>query len=396
MSVRRFGCGWCLLETDADRIAEVLDLCRKYDLAYSPPRVNSADGTVRWEMSARAAAFLIGVCEEEEYGVRVAARGGLPHLLARYRRRIGLLIGGLMGLSVLLASFGVVWDIRIEGNEQMSLREVREELTAAGLYVGLPLSELDAGQMAIQIQLASERLSWVSINMNGTVAYVEIRERTPTPPTEPLAPSNLIARHEGIVEELEIYRGVPVVKAGQAVREGELLVSGLYDSQSVGWRVTRAAGKVMARTEHVFEVDIPLKYEEKEYDDTPIVKKTLIFFEKEIKLFKNSGILGTTCDKIEDIDGCMVGEGVSLPVSVRTEYCFPYRYRSLTRGYEQAQAVAYHELERRIAQEITEGVLLRKEITPILTEDTYRLQCRVWCLENIAQQNPFTVESLSQ
>jgi similar to stage IV sporulation protein len=225
---------------------------------------------------------------------------------------------------------------------------------------------------------------------------VEIRERVPTPAREPLQPANLVAECEGVIAEMEIYSGVPAVTVGQAVRQGDLLVSGVYDSQSLGWRVTRAAGRIVARTQRDFTVEIPLTISEKVYSGDPIVKKTLIFFEKEIKLFKNSGILGTTCDKIEDIDGCMVGEGVSLPISVRTEYCFPYRYRSLTRGYEQAQAVAYHELERRIAQEITEGVLLRKEITPILTEDTYRLQCRVWCLENIAQQNPFTVESLSQ
>ena len=396
MSARRFWCGWCLLEADSRCIAQVLDLCRKYDLAYSAPRIVHEHEMVRFEMSVHAATILIELCEEEGYRVWIAARGGLPHMLNRYRRRIGLLIGGIMGLSVLVASFRVVWDIRISGNEHMTLREVREELSAGGLYVGIPLSELDAGEMAIQIQLASERLSWVSINMNGTVAYVEIRERVPTPPTEPLLPANLIAGHEGIVEELEIYRGVPVVKAGQAVQEGDLLVSGVYDSQSVGWRVTRAAGQVLARTVHDFEVNIPLKYEEKEYADAPIVKKTLIFFEKEIKLFKNSGILGTSCDKIEDIDGYMMGEGVSLPISVRTEYFFPYQYRSADRNYEQAQAVAYHELERQIAREIPEGVLLRKEITPTLTEDTYRLQCRVWCLENIAEQNPFTVESLSQ
>ena len=81
---------------------------------------------------------------------------------------------------------------------------------------------------------------------------------------------------------------------------------------------------------------------------------------------------------------------------MRTEYYFPYFYRSVDRSYEQAQAVAYHELARQIAVEIPEGVLLRKEITPTLTEDTYRLQCRVWCLENIAEQKTFTVESLSQ
>lgn len=396
MSILRFLCGWCLLETDASLSADVLDICRKYDFPYFVARTSNESNRFSFEMYARTAPSLIRLCADEGICVWITARGGLPHMLKKYRHRFGLVIGGLMGLSVLIASFGMVWDVRISGNEKMTLRQVREELRAGGLYVGLPLSGLDQGELEMQIQLLSDQLSWVSINMNGTVAYVEIRERVSPSPKEPLLPANLIARYEGIVEELEIYRGTPVVMAGQAVQQGDLLVSGVYDSQSVGWRVTRAAGQVLARTIHDFEVEIPLRYEEKQYIGTPIVKKTLIFFEKEIKLFKNSGILGTSCDKIENIDGYMMGEGVSLPISVQTEYFFPYSYRSVMRDYEQAQAVAYLALEQQIAKEIPDAVLLRKDITPLLTENTYRIYCRVWCLENIAEQNPFTVESLLQ
>ena len=223
---------------------------------------------------------------------------------------------------------------------------------------------------------------------------MEIRERVPTPTEEVLLPANLVAGFEGVVEEMEIYRGVPVIQSGQAVHTGDLLVSGVYDSQAVGWRVTRAAGRVMARTVREFTVEIPLEYEKKVYLDELNVKKTVIFFEKEIKLFKNSGILGATCDKISSIDSCTLGEGVSLPISLRTEYSFPYEYRTAQRSYEQAQAIAYDELRRRIVQAVPDGVPLRKVINVTLGEDAYSLHCRMWFLENIAQLQSFTVESL--
>ncbi|MBR5616060.1 MAG: sporulation protein YqfD, partial [Clostridia bacterium] len=281
-------------------------------------------------------------------------------------------------------------------NEHMTVRQVREELATSGIYVGMLLDTFDPGECALQIQLCSENISWASINLSGTVAYVEIRERVPTPIEETILPANLVAGCEGVVEELEIYQGVPVVQSGQGVRQGDLLVSGVYDSQAVGWRVTRAAGRVLARTVREFTVEIPLEYEKKVYLDDASVKKNVIFFEKEIKLFKNSGILGVTCDKINSIDSFTLGEGVSLPISVRTEYSFPYEFRRAERSYEQAEAIAYDELQRSIAQAVPEGVLLRKVITTTLGEDAYVLHCRVWCLENIAQLQPFTVESLSR
>lgn len=396
MSARWFLCGWRRMEICAADASAVLNLCMRYGMNYCRWN-NDTDGkTVSFEMSAYTASLFCRRCAEEGIPVRITARGGLPHLAYRYRHRVGLLVGGVLGLSIVFASSRVLWDIRISGNERMTVRQVREELAVSGLCIGMPLEALDTGEMEMRIQLDSERISWVSINMSGTVAHVEIRERVPTPEKEPLLPANLIARCEGVVEELEIYTGTPVVQAGRAVQQGELLVSGLYDSQAVGWRVTRAAGRVLARTVHDFTVEIPLIYEEKQYTDERIVKKTLIFFEKEIKLFKNSGILGESCDKISNVDSCTLGEGVSLPISLQTECYLPYAYRTVHRNHEQVQTLAYYELERLIAQELPEGILLRKVITPTLGEDTFRLQCRIYCLENIAELQPFSVEELAR
>ena len=374
----------------------VLEICRSCGFSYSEWENRSECGTVRFDMSAYTASLFLHQCEVLGVNACVVARGGLPHRIFRYRRRAGLLIGCLLGFAMIIASSRVLWDIRISGNEHMTVRQVREELATAGIYVGMLLDTFDPGECALQIQLCSENISWASINLSGTVAYVEIRERVPTPIEETILPANLVAGCEGVVEELEIYQGVPVVQSGQGVRQGDLLVSGVYDSQAVGWRVTRAAGRVLARTVREFTVEIPLEYEKKVYSDDASVKKTVIFFEKEIKLFKNSGILGVTCDKIDSIDSFTLGEGVSLPISVRTEYSFPYEYRRAERSYEQAEAIAYDELQRSIAQAVPEGVLLRKVITTTLGEGAYVLHCRVWCLENIAQLQPFTVESLSR
>jgi hypothetical protein len=175
-------------------------------------------------------------------------------------------------------------------------------------------------------------------------------------------------------------------------QEGELLVSGLYDSQALGWRVTRAAGRITARTEHTFLVEIPWKYEKKEYRGAPIIQKKLIFFEKEIKLFKNSSILGSSCDKISNIDTFTLGNGVSLPFSVLTERYLPYDYVIGERDPAQAEALAYYELERQITQCMPDAILLKKEITASLTEDAFVIKCKVRALENIAEVMEFSVD----
>ena len=390
--MRRLLVGWVRVAVDRAQAAAALDLCMRHALVYRRLCDGGADGGVSLEMSPMTAKRFQGYCSEAGIAVACVGRGGIPYAIYRYRHRIGLPIGFALGALILIGSSRLLWDIRISGNEEMTARQVRLELAESGLHVGMPLSSLNVNEMELQIQLDSERISWVSINMAGTVAYVEIRERVPTPEKEPLHPANLVARCEGVIEEIEVYAGKTVVQSGQAVQAGELLVSGLYDSQALGWRVTRAAGQIMARTEHTFSVEIPWKYQKKEYSGEHILQKKLIFFEKEIKLFKNSSILGSSCDKISNIDTFTLGNGVSLPFSVLTERYLPYDYTVGVRDPAQAEALAYYELERQIAQCMPDAILLKKEIKVSLTEEAYVIVCKVRALENIAEVMEFSVE----
>ena len=390
--MRRRLVGWVRVSVDRACAVAALNLCMNHGLVYRRLCADGEEGCVSLEMSPPTAKRFLKYCAELGIEAVSVHRGGMPYVIFRYRHRIGLPIGFLIGILILIGSSRLLWDIRISGNEEMTERQVRHELALSGLHVGMPLSALNVNEMEWQIQLDSERISWISINMAGTVAYVDIRERVPTPEQKSPHPANLVARCEGIVEEIEVYAGNAVVQSGQAVQAGALLVSGVYDSQALGWRVTRAAGRIMARTEHVFSVEIPWKYQKKVYQSEVLVQKKLIFFEKEIKLFKNSSILGSSCDKISNIDTFTLGNGVSLPFSVLTERYLPYDYVIGERDPAQAEALAYYELERQITQCMPDAILLKKEITASLTEDAFVIKCKVRALENIAEVMEFSVD----
>lgn len=393
--MRWFLCGrtrLCAAQTSA---AAVLALCMRYRLTYRRWRTDGCTGEVSWDMASADARFLCRRCAAAGVSVRVLCRDGLPQLLVRHHRRAGLLLGTVLAVMLVVRSGQVLWDVRVSGNESMTERQVIEELARSGLYVGMPLSGLDTDRAETQILLDSERISWIAVNMVGTVAYVEIRERIPTPAQPPLQPANLVASCDGVVEGLEIYTGVPAVHYGQAVHAGELLVSGVYDSTAVGWRVTRAAGRVMARTVHEFTVEIPLRYEQKVYLDEHFSQKTLIFFQKEIKLFKNTGFLGMTCDKISNVDSYALDGGIGLPFALRTETYLPYTLRPAVRDHAQAQVLAYAELSRVLARELPQAELLRKSLSAELTDEAYILHCTVTCLEDIAAVQEFSVTALT-
>ena len=292
------------------------------------------------------------------------------------------------------ASGQVLWDVRVEGNRAIEERDVLALLETHGVRIGAPLSSIDTGIIEHLVMIDSDRISWISINLVGTVAEVEIREHEEAPEGESYVAANLMASRWGVVDHFEEVRGNIAVKIGDVVSEGDLLVGGLYETEGGGVRCTCARGKVFARTERDFAEEIPLRYEKKEYTGRRKTKKTLIFFEKEIKFFTNAGKTYDNYDIIDTIEYWELPGGIQLPVGVRTVRYEEYAYVDARRTPEEAEALAYERLYSQMEAAVPEGELVRKRLTATLTDEAFVLRCTANYIENIAVVRPIEWEIL--
>ena len=383
--------GSCWVQTSAAYRTALLNLCLRCEISYTGFR-HEADGTVGFRTSYGAARRLQRLCKAEGIVLQISEKRGLPFLFWRYRKRAGLWLGGLLAIALLVLSGQFVWDIRITGNETMTESAIREELKACGLYPGSYIPRIHTGELENRVLISSDRISWISVYLDGTVATVQIIEHTPTPVPEDLSkPANLIAAADGQIETVELFRGNCVVKTGQAVRKGELLVSGLYDSSVTGYRYTRAAGNVYARTERSFTVEIPLVSEEKVYQGAYCRSIYLNFFDFSVNIFKNTGNEAGIYDIIREEKGLdIIGLG-GVPIGLSVERGIPYALESVTRTPEQALELGYAELERSLGSLSEEISLLSKSVKTTLTDSSLILECSVTCLENIAMQSEFEI-----
>ena len=330
-----------------------------------------------------------------EYGVEISVerRVGLARLLYRYRHRYGIALGALLFCFILFISGRVIWDVRVEGNRRLSEDEVVASLRECGLSVGDFKARVDTSTVENILMIESEDISWISINLIGTVAEVEIREREVAEESEPWDAANIVAAEEGEIVLFEDVRGNILLKIGDRVQAGDLIVSGLYDGRGA-LRYTCAKGKVRALTEEEIRVSVPLEYEKKVYTGEVYVEKYLIFFEKEIKIYSNCRNSGTTCDKIDTVEyanplGC--GE---LPVGVRTVRCFEYTYERQIRDTEEAQRLAEYKLgaELYARAERVETVSVVREY--IIEDSGVQIACRLRCIKDIAKRQRIEISQL--
>ena len=393
-SLLHFLTGSRTLRMDASAAGEVMNLCQRYGLVYWNFRFCGEQ--ICLDTSIRTAKKLLPICRARNISI-VAERGrGLPALAVRYRHRLGIFVGALLFGAILFWSGRVLWGIEINGNRALSDEAVIEELRACGLTLGCPLSELDTEVLENRVLIASDEISWISVNLIGTVAHVELREVEERPLEEStMNAANLVASKSGRIEMLEEVRGQVMVKPGDLVSAGELLVSGLSERADGSIRYRVAEGRVYARTEVDFLVEIPLTETQNCCVEKKTTQKSLIFFENEIKFFTNSRNLPDTCDTIEVVDTVSyfsLWDGRKLPFGIRTVEACRYEPCEVTRTTDEAMAMAYERLSERIVREVPEGMLVRKQTSAEPREDAFALRCRAEFIENVALTKEIEIE----
>lgn len=327
---------------------------------------------------------------EQGLFLRVARHGGLPSLLVRFLHRPALFLGTLAALFLLIMGHLVLWDIEITGNEQLQTNEVEALLSEAGLARGMLLSRLNGDEIALAVRQRDARISYVSVNLTGTVATVQIREAEQTPAPTQKTPANLVAKRDGIVTIPLVFEGECLVRAGEAVRAGQILASGVMDTDNNGIRLTRAAGQVLARTEEVFVIEIPLEYMEKSYTGRVFREIDLLFFSSRGKVFKSTGNIPSSCDIIKDEKKFHAGAH-TLPVGVVQTEWREYEWVSARRSGEEALSLARDELAAVLSRESVSRTLLTRTVETVVGEDGVKLICTAIFEEDIAAVSEFSV-----
>jgi similar to stage IV sporulation protein len=369
---------------------QVLNICMKEGIVYLD---GGSDGEVmRFCLRAGYGRRLCSLLAQANVPFLIEKRGGLPQLLRRLARRPGLVAGALCALALLVASECFIFDIRVIGNGTMTEREVRELLASQGFTVGTFIPGLDTDRLENRVMLSTDRIGWLSVNIRGNVASVELIEQRLPDPRPQLKPAHIVASRGGEVVAVELYRGNVLVREGQQVGKGEILIAGVYDSAASGFRFTRASGKVLARTSYSFSVEIPYSYEKKVYTGEVFEKKTLNFFSFPIKLYKSTGNCGGVYDIMYIVENCSPVSGVDFPLEICTKRCLPYVMEQAYRTPEAALTLAYRELAEQIADTLRDGELLEKHIYTEIGKSSVVLHADVICIADIAAVQEFEID----
>lgn len=182
--------------------------------------------------------------------IHISKKHGYPFRAHKLKKRKMLLMGAFFSCIVLIITSTFVFTIDVVGNEKVSDEEILEVLEEAGFTNGVNRYFIDLKDIEDTAMMKIHDLAWIGIEIKGIRARVEVVEKvTPPPVVKKDEPCDVIAKKNGVIEEVIARNGDAVVKKGDIVSKGDLLITGKITRETLETPLyVHAYGEVYAKT----------------------------------------------------------------------------------------------------------------------------------------------------
>lgn len=319
--------------------------------------------------------------------VHIIEKKGVPIKLYKNRGRTGLYVGVVLLFVFLRVMSGFIWTIDVEGNEITKTEDIIAVCEKIGITEGMRSSKIKPKVQREQLLLELDSLSWAALNVEGSRLTVNVSEIREEDKSKGL-PTNLKARADGIVKKINVTAGYCIVKPGDTVKQGDILVSGVIEA-SDGTRFVRSAGSITAETTR--SITLERKYEYiKEYETGAVNSRSVL----EIFALKLPLFLGSETQKYnsEITVKQLKLFGKSLPIKI---YNKKYRIKKeeiRTLSKEKLAEMLETDLKNELkSMDINEYKILSKEIFD--TQSGLKINFLVSAVEDIAIEEKMIISN---
>ncbi len=323
-----------------------------------------------------------------EFGAEVSETKGLLGVLKKQRGRYGLAAALLLIFMLSLLSADTVWDIRVSGNEGISTEVIMTELKENGLDIGKSWRKTDKNKLEAQILASSDNISWININRRGSVAYVDIIEKSVYKSETEVEYSNIVASRDCIIEQISVSSGYAVVKVGDTVKKGDILIAGMRGENG---DFCRAEGTVLGRSWSDISVEVKRDTEEKAQKNKIKSGISIKIFNFNINILKNYGNSNTKYDIINSTKTCKIGSRCTLPISIITEYRHEYELVNRSLTDDELISKTREKMSEALAAQAKTSDLLKISTKGIFTNDGYRMISSISYTADAAAEIPFEI-----
>ena len=295
---------------------------------------------------------IVKIAKKLKCKVKINKKRGIPFIINKYRKRKVFLISLFIIIITIYVSTGYIWNIEIQIEDNLKLENLKEDIISAGLKTGMKKEEIHTEEIINQIRLKRNDISWIGIELKGTNAIVRAVKAKEAPEIiDENDYCNIVATKSGTITKIIAQNGTALVKPGDEVEKGQVLIQGAMKGKYTGIRYVHSLGEVKAIVKYTKTEKIRYK-EEKTVKTGNIEKKYQIKFNNfQINFYKTLSNF-KIYDTIEENKKLKIFSNFYLPISVTKVTNEELEKISKEYTVEEATEIGTKKLEQEIEAEI--------------------------------------------
>lgn len=321
--------------------------------------------------------------------MKVLKKEGIPKINKLYKKRYGFIIVSILSYIAISIFSLFIWNIEIVGNKRIETDEIYKLLENEGLQIGKLKEKVDYKTLKSNIYINRDDILWIGINTKGVKVTVEIVERLEVEGIDN-TPCNIVADKDGIIEKISVRKGMKKVNVGDSVCKGDILVSGIMESEYSNSVMVTADADIKIKTWYTDKIAIPYEKTALTPSGNKEKKYKLAIGKYAINLINNSTNF-EKYDTINTVKKLRLFGRFELPIELAVAEYQELVTSNIKYTKEQAETIAKEEVFKSILKTIPkESEVINSEYKVFQGDNGIIVRVVVECLENIGRKENLT------
>lgn len=188
------------------------------------------------------------ICKKTKCKIKIQSKKGLPFVIKKYKKRKFFFIFLLLIILTIIILSNFIWNIEIESDADISKEEILELAQSEGLEIGKRKGAIDSKAVINKIRLERDDISWVGIEIDGTNAIIKLVKADEKPEIiNDDEYCNIVADKNAMILKVSAQNGTPLVKEGDIVTNGDVIVAGWMEGKYTGKQYVHAQAEIQAK-----------------------------------------------------------------------------------------------------------------------------------------------------
>ena len=323
------------------------------------------------------------ICKKTKCKIKIQNKKGLPFIIKKYKKRKFFFLFLLLIVLTIIILSNFIWNIEIEGETDIPKEEILELVKSEGLEIGKLKRTIDTKEIINKIRLERDDISWVGIEIEGTNATIKLVKADEKP--EIINDSdycNIVADKNAMILKVSAQNGTPLVKEGDIVTNGDIIVAGWMEGKYTGKQYVHAQAEVQAKVWYTTTEKVYLKETEKvetgqtENSYSVKINNFQINLPKSLPKFQKY-------DTIEENKKLKLFSNFYLPFELVKYTYKEYKEEQVVHSIEEAKQIGIDRAKESLQEKIDGKEILDKQVKVRTEKDYIEVEVTYEVKENI-------------